>query len=234
MKTFHLFLVLMVAATVARAQTAINPLESTPYIEVTGEGELEIVPDEIYLQFTLKERMDGRSKTELDQIEKELKKKLSSAGFNLTDLTLADANADFVTIKRKKKDVLASKDYQMKLSQTGQIATLLDVLDEVKAENAYISRLDHSQMEQFKKDVKIKAAKNAHDKAQYLLGALGQKAGNILFIQERESYLQPYVRKAAALGMVADMQAESASEPEISFRKIKLNYKVFARFAIAE
>jgi len=235
MRTIYFTLILVLAAAFAHAQTVVNPLESTPYIEVTGEGELEIVPDEIYLQFTLKERMDGRDKTDLEKIEKDLKKKLSFARFNLSDLSLADANSDFVTVRRKKKDVLASKDYQMKLHETGEIAKLLDILDEVKAENAYISRLDHSKMDDFKKEVKIKAVKNAKEKANYLLGAVGEKTGKILFIQERDSYVQPYVRKMATLSLM-DEKADTPSlnEQDISFQKIKLNYKVFARFAIAQ
>jgi uncharacterized protein YggE len=233
MKTLYFTIVLVMLAGITRAQTVVNPLESSPYIEVTGEGELEVVPDEIYIQFTLKERMDGRDKTDLEKIEKELKKKLSAAGFKLTDLSLADANSDFVTIKRKKKDVLASKDYQIKLSSTSEIASLLDVLDDVKAENAYISRLDHSQMDEFKKEVKIKAVKNAKEKADYLLGALSERTGKVLFIQERDSYIQPYTRKMATLSMVAE-DSDQAPDQDLSFKKIKLNYKVFARFAIAQ
>lgn len=235
MKTVYLTFFLLLLAGITKAQTIVNPLESTPYIEVTGEGEMEIVPDEIYVQFTLKERMDGRNKTDLDKIEKDLKKKLSSAGFNLKNLSLADANSDFVTIKRKKKDVLASKDYQMELSKPEEIAKLLDILDEVKAENAFISRLDHSEMDELKKEVKIKAMKNAKEKADYLLGAVGEKTGKILFIQERDSYVQPYVRKMATLSMVAESEdTGKAADQDISFKKIKLNYKVFARFAIAQ
>ena len=34
------------------------PLDAAkPYIEVVGNGEMEIVPNEIYISFTLKERM---------------------------------------------------------------------------------------------------------------------------------------------------------------------------------
>lgn len=234
MKTFYFTLFLLLLATITQAQSNVNPLESTPYIEVTGEGEMEIIPDEIYLQFTLKERMDGREKTDLEKIEKDMKKKLSSAGFNLSDLSLADANSDFVVIKRKKKDVLASKDYQMKLSTTGEIAKLLDVLDDVKAENAFISRLDHSKMDDFKKEVKIIAIKNAKEKSDYLLGALDEKTGKILFIQERDAYIQPY-RKMATLSLMNESaDAPPIKEQDISFQKIKLNYKVFARFSIAQ
>lgn len=234
MKTLYLTMALLMAALFVKAQSVVNPLESTPYIEVTGEGELEVMPDEIYLQFTLKERVDGRTKTDIDKQESELKKKLKAAGFDLSNLSLADASSDYVVVKRKNKDVLASKNYEMKISTTAELANLLGVLDEVKAENTTIDRVDHSKMEELKKEVKIMAVKNAKEKADYLLGALDQKAGKVLFIQERETYVQPFVRKTMAFSMVQNEAADMSPAPEdgIDFQKIKLNYKVFARFAI--
>ena len=233
MKTVYFLLALILISPFTKAQTMVNPLESTPYIEVTGEGELEVMPDEIYLQFSLKERYDGRNKSDLNELESQMKKKLSSSGFDLKNLSLADANSDYVNIKRKKKDVLASKDYQMKIGTTPELSKLWDILDELKAENAFISRVDHSQMDDLKKEVKIMAVKNAKEKADYLLNALAQHTGEVLFLQERESYVQPYVRKTMALSLM-DEKADSPSvaEQEIGFQKIKLNYKVFARFAI--
>lgn len=234
MKTLYLTLALVAATLFVKAQTALNPIESTPYIEVTGDGEMEIMPDEIYLQFMLKERVDGRTKTDIDKQESELKKKLKAAGFDLNNLSLADASSDYVVVKRKNKDVLASKNYEMKIGTTDELAKLLGVLDEVKAEDTAIDRVDHSNMEELKKEVKILAVKNAKEKAVYLLGAVDQKAGKVLFIQERETYMQPFVRKTMAYSMIGDESAEMAPVPEdaIDFQKIKLNYKVFARFAI--
>jgi len=234
MKTIYLFLALLLFSPFVMAQNYPTPLESTPYIEITGEGEMEVMPDEIYLQFSLQERYDGRTKSDLNKLESEMKRKLASAGFDLNKLSLADASSDYVKIKRRKKDVLASKDYQMQIETTDELAKLWDILDELKAENAFISRVDHSQMEELKKEVKIMAVKNAKEKADYLLNALDQQTGKILFLQERESYIQPYVRKTMAAMSTMNESADSTpvTEQELGFQKIKLNYKVFARFAI--
>ncbi len=233
-KTIYTMLLLLIINSALFAQSPVNPLESTPYIEVTGEGEMEVVPDEIYLQFTLKERYDGRTKIELNNLEKKMRQLLQKNKFNLEDLSLADANADFITIKRKKKDVLASKDFIMKVSGTGELTKLLEILDEVDAQNAFVSRVDHSQMDELKKEVKIKAVKNAKEKATYLLSAVGEQAGNVLFLQERESYVPiPMMRNKMMTSMIEmETQDDIQQEPEILFQKIKLNYKIFARFAI--
>jgi len=238
MKTIYPILFVLLVSSMSYAQTPSNPLESTPYIEVTGEGEMEVVPDEIFLQFTLKERYDGRNKTELDDLEKKLYQLLRKNNFDPEDLSLADANADYVKVRWRKKDVLSSKDYVLKVSTTDELSGVWNVLDEVGAENAFISRVDHSQMEELKKTVKTEAVKNAKEKASYLLEAAGEKAGRVLFMQERENFSPVYmVRTKQLSGTAANENADAGAglqEPEISFQKIKLNYKVFARFAILE
>ncbi len=233
MKTIYLFLTLLFAANITMAQNQTNILESSPYIQVSGDAEKEVIPDEIYLQFTLQERYDGKNKVQLDDLETELKQLLRKNDFNLENLTLADANADYITIKRKKKDVLASKDFEVKVATTGQLTNVWNILDEVQAQNAYVSRVDHSQMEELKKEVKIMAVKNAKDKATYLLSAVDEKIGRVLYILEQTSYIQPYMRKSQVISSVSmiDMEREETL-PEISFQKITLKYTVSARFAI--
>lgn len=219
-----------------QAQQQVNPLESTPYIEVTGEGETEIVPDEIFLRFTLKERYDGKKKTALDELEKEMRQLLAKNKFSIENLSLADANSNYITIKRQKKDVLQSKDFILKVSTTHELTDLWNILDEVEAQNAFVSRVDHSRMEEFEKEVKIKAVKNAKEKADYLLSAVGEQSGKILFLQERENFSPMYMTKSVQRAEVAmadsGIDNSTPAEPAISFQKIKLNYKVFARFAI--
>lgn len=234
MKTINLtvfFFLLFIISSFAQSEA--NPLLSTPYIEVTGEGEMEVVPDEIYLHFTLKERYDGKEKVNIEDLEKKLKQHLKVNHFDLSKLSLADADADYVVIKRKKKDVLASKDYILEVNSTKELADVWEILDEIDVSNAYIQRVDHSNMDEFKKEVKIEAIKNARDKASYLLEAIGQKVGKALFIQERENFVQPYAR-LKGVAMQTDMAADTPplKDSAISFKKIKLNYKVFARFAI--
>ena len=234
MKTIHLFLALLLFSGIAGAQPLPNPIESTPYIEVTGEGSMEIIPDEIFLQFTLKERYDGRDKISLDNQEKKLYTLLRKNGFNAEDLSLADANADYVTVRWRKKDVLASKNYVLKIKTTDELSEVWQILDEIGADNASVRKVDHSQMETLKKEVKIAAVKNAKEKAGYLLAAVGEKVGKVLFLQERENFTPVYTMRTKLASTEAEDTGTGISKSEISFQKIKLNYKVFARFAIEE
>ncbi len=229
-------LILLICALFPFAVGAQVPLDAAkPYIEVVGVGEMEIVPNEIYISFTLKERMDGKKKIEIDSQEKELKKQLQKAEFDLEKLSLADASSGFVTVKRKKQEVLASKNYVIKVATTGEIASVFEVLDNVEALNADITRVAHSEIEKYRKEVKILAMKAAKEKAGYLLEAVGETVGKPLMIQEREMYddIMPVTRMANMKAMAMEDSGLAAEDiPELTFQKIKLKYSVFARFAI--
>jgi len=233
MKTRILALFIALLPLMAMSQEVTQGKE-TPYIEVVGNGEMEIIPDQIYISFTLKERMDGKTKILIEDQEKEMKKKLMKLEIDLADLQLADANSDFIKIKRKKNDVIASKDYLLKVSSTGTLAKVFDLLDEIDAFNAGIQRVDHSKIKEFRKEVKMKAVQDAKEKAGYLLSAIGETVGKPLFIQERESFdeFQPLMRKSVMANMAMDAASAEEALPELSFQKIKLKYAVFARFAI--
>lgn len=234
MKTKFLLTLLVILPFCSRSQEP-APGKETPAIEVIGTGEMEIVPDEIYIAFTLKERYDGKTKIAIEDQEKELKKRLIKLGIDLKDLQLADATSDFIKIRRKKSDVIASKDYLLKVKTTAEIARVFELLDEIDAFNANIERVNHSQLENYKNEVKMAAIKAAKEKATNLLAAIGETIGKPLLIQERETYedFQP-MRKMGAVAMMAVAKDEAPEEalPEISFQKIKLKYTVFARFAI--
>jgi hypothetical protein len=233
MKTKILGLLIALLPILAMSQENTTGKE-TPFIEVVGQGEMEIVPDQIYISFTLKERFEGKKKIELEDQEKEMKKRLMKMDIDLKDLQLADANSDFITIKRKTKEVIASKDYLLKVSTTATLGKVFELLDEINAFNANIQRVDHSEIKKFKKEVKMLAVQEAKEKAGYLLSAIGETVGKPLFIQERESYdeFQPMRKSAVMMNMVMDAAPAEEALPELSFQKIKLKYTVFARFAI--
>jgi len=233
MKYILILTVIVFTFRVSEAQY-VQPGQEKPYIEVVGSGEMEIIPNEIYIGFTLKERMDGKNKITIESQEADVKKQLQKAGFDLDKLSLADASADYVTVKRKNKEVLASKNYLMKVATTSEVASVFEVLDNVQALNGDITRVAHSEIEKYRKEVKILAIKAAKEKAGYLLEAIGETVGKPMMIQERESYddIMPMPRMAN-MKMAMSADAEFAEEvPEISFQKIKLKYSVFARFEI--
>lgn len=234
MKTRILFLFLVIFPYWSFSQETPSGKE-IPYIDVVGSGEMEVIPDQIYISFTLKERFDGKKKMEIEDQEKELKKRLLKLDIDLKDLQLADATSDYIKIKRNKKDVIASKDYILKVTSTATLADVFEILDDIKAFNANILRVDHSDIKNLRKQVKMMAVKDAKEKAAYMLEAIGESLGKPIFIQERESFDEmPRMQMAAVMMKGADdaNQDKESELPELSFQKIKLKYQVSARFAI--
>ncbi len=91
--------------------------------------------------------------------------------------------------------------------------------------------MDNSEIEKYRKEVKIKAMKAAKDKADYLLNAIGERTGKPIYIQER-SY-QPYYRGRSNM-MVKSAGYSAEADYQLDFQKMTLRYEVFARFEIAE
>lgn len=216
-------------------QTITNKTE--PSIEVTGFAEKEIVPDEIYISIQLKERNEDRTKLTIEKQETDLKKALQSIGISLENLSLSDANADYVKVKWNSKEVITRKNYTLKVSTATEVGKVYEQLEKLGIQDAYIARVYHSKLEQFKKDIQVDAIKNAKEKADYLLGALGEKTGRPLSINENFNQYQPvYTTLERQQGVYkfseSDFIGSSDKSQEIEFQKIKLQANIYVRFEI--
>ena len=67
MKTLFITIIIFCAHSIM-AQTAVTKEEQTPYIEVLGSSEMEIVPDEIYVEIVIRERFDNKLKVTIDRL----------------------------------------------------------------------------------------------------------------------------------------------------------------------
>jgi hypothetical protein len=214
--------------------------QSSPYIEVSGTSEMDVVPDELFITITLMERMEGKEKITIDKQETDLKKNLKELNIDLANLTLNNANADYRTVRRKDKDVMISKSYVLKVSNTEALSKVYERLDKMNAYDAYISKYTCSKIQEFQKENRIKAIKAAQDKATYLLVAIGQQAGQPIQITETENYVEdgqggyrPMMNKMMLSNtVVAD--GSTTSEESISFRKIKIRASFQAKFLIVK
>jgi uncharacterized protein YggE len=199
------------------------------FIEVTGTDETEITPDELFLTITLQE---SKERPAIQKQEEELKQSIKELGIDLSNLTLNSANADYGKVRLMKKDVQVSKSYILKISNAEMIGKVYEKLDKINAQDAYISRVDHSKMTEIKKESRIKAIKAAREKVDYLLAAVGQQAGQPIQITEVENYIQNFVPNVI-MAKRATFAAESMDDnQEISFKKIKLKTSFLVRYEI--
>ena len=225
--TFMLFAILVSSFSFAQIQP------EPPYIEVTGTADKEIIPDKIYISIHLTERYDGKKNITLEEQDIALKKGLTKLGIDLKELSLSGANADYMTIKWKRKDALNQANYQLLVNNATAVSNVFQLLDELDIKNAYIEKVDHSKIEQLKQEVRIEAIKAAKQKADYLLTAINEKTGNALIVRENEQQYYPVY----AANMRMDKRESSLSSnnepvPEIEFQKIKINASVYVKFSI--
>lgn len=66
-------------------QTNTIKAEEQPYIEVTGTAEKEIVPDEIHIGITIREKYVNKVKVTIEEQEDKLKNAVSSLGIDLAN-----------------------------------------------------------------------------------------------------------------------------------------------------
>ena len=224
---------------------ALNPLfaqekEPTPHIEVTGTARMDIMPDEIYVSITIREREDGRDKIDVETQEAQLKKGLQSIGISLDNLKLSDSESDYVKIRWKKKEVISSKQYMLKLATAQEVSKTFEKLDELKIQDAYISKTERSDIVELRKQLRIDAIKAAKEKADYLLNAIGEETGHALEVRENiQDYGYRYNSMANNIQTYTNIRSiseESSKEilPEIGFQKIRLESSIYVKFEIKQ
>jgi uncharacterized protein YggE len=223
------------------SQTYTTSQDEIAAIEVIGFAEKEIVPDEIYIAITIRERESGKDKITIDKQETDLKEALQSIGISLDNLSLSDANANYVPVKWSKKDVVTKTEYVLKVSDAVMVGKVFEKLDELKITEAGIARVSHSKLEDYKKEVRIMAITAAKDKADYLLKAIDQERGRAIKVNEQtlnhrmdDSNLNIRGGRSDAQYYYIDGLKMSSidSDKIIKFEKIKLQSSIYVMFEI--
>lgn len=235
MKALFSTLIMSIIASYSWAQTPENTVNDLSYIEVTGYAEKKVIPDEIFIAITIKERQEGKDKTTIEDQESELKEGLANMGIPLSNLMLSDANADYIRVKWSKKDVIARHQYLLKLGSAEMVGKVFSYLDEIKIQDAFISHVDHSEIIELRKEVRIMAIKAAKEKADYLLNAIGEETGTPMIVREVDAnmYRQDAYLNTRSAGVVSYSEVPvQEKKMEIEFRKIELQSRIYVKFGI--
>ncbi|MBV9964019.1 MAG: SIMPL domain-containing protein [Parafilimonas sp.] len=239
MKKIFLALTATMCLIIANAQTDNTIRQRT--INVNGHSELEITPDEIYIDIELREyNKKNGDKIDIETIRNQFLSAVKSMNIADTDVVVQgysgwDGNYWWYQKNKKKNpDMKAGITYEVKVKTVDDMDKLVDKLDDEATQNFYISRTSHSNMDSIKKQLKIKAIKNAKEEAVSLASALGDNVGNALTINdpnESSNYPQPMV--FSLRGKVADVADQAASAPmNVDFKKIKIEMNVNVIFEL--
>ncbi len=202
-------------------------IHNVPYIEVTGQGKMEISPNEIYLSIFINEA--DRGKLSMEKLEKDMLKRLTSLGID-TDkqLKVLSFNSGFRNRVLGQK-INTSKRYELMLQKTKQVPQVFAELERLNISNINLIRVDHSERETLEIEVKVAAVRSAKEKAEQMLAELGKKVGDPLFIQEFNRRNYGFQDEFAAR---TSSFAETESLPDLDFRTIVIQYNIQVRFAI--
>ena len=204
-------------------------------IAVQGSAEMEVIPDEIYFTITLKEYEKDRKKTSISQLEQQLAKAVKRQG-------ISDENFQVENIygynwnyrKKRSENFLASKSYRLKLEDLNKMNDLLAQLDERGVQSVNVTNYTHSKIENFRKELKLKALIAAKEKAGYLLAGIGEELGGVLEVSEVE--LGPpvtYKTSRAYSNLALEYDEAAGQQPvNIDFKTIKLRFVINAVFEI--
>jgi len=235
----HCFLLMTLAIIMPSFGQTKSEIEEKPYIEVIGTAEQEIVPDQIYINITLREKYENKEKITIESQEDKLKTSLKEIGVDITNLALSDANADYVKIRYKTKDVLTKKEYLLKVTNATLVGQVFQKLDKLNINDAFIGKVDHSKMDSLKKELRITAIKAAKNKADYLLGAIGEVTGKALLVRETDqanTYNNLNFRggRVASYSNVRFLDGDKIDneDEEIQFQKIKIQASIYVKFSI--
>ena len=243
MKKAILLSSLMIGAVLFPSFSQTTPVSQTPpvrKIEVAGFAEMEVVPDEIYFNVSLREYFNDeknqKDKVIISTLEKQLIKAIADAGLPKDILSVAGVGGyqNYVDKKKKPATFLEAKQYEIKVSAPDKLDGILSKIDARGIQYANVGRVEHSKREEFKKQVKIDALKAAKEKATYLVAALDQKLGQVLDIREMDEniqYPQPMMMKANMRSFSAE-SADAVTDSDVTYQKIKISYRMQAAFEI--
>lgn len=206
------------------------------YIEVTGKAEMEVIPNQVYLQIIVNEK-DFKGK-ELHEIEQRMLAKLEKLGIDVSkNLTIKDMVSNFKNYWLKGSTINTTKEYQLEVDKAQTAGQVIQELASIGISNISIDRIAHSDIQKFRLEVKENAVKAAKEKASTLTKAIGQNIVKAIYIEELDYGISSQLR-GRAMGLsnmiVQGYYAEAPrdKQPEIEFEKIKLQYAVLVRFSM--
>jgi uncharacterized protein len=217
-----------------------NPFPKT--ISVSGSAEMEIVPDEIFVNVLLSEyQKKGEPKKDIETIKTNFLESCKVVGIpdSVISIISYSGNNNYYFIRKRKKntDLFASITYQVKFKSSKLMDDLVEKLDDNATQNFQIVSTSHSKIIEFRRQLKIKAVQAAKEKGIYLTEAVGEKLGEAITIYEPGEW-QPsyYDNYAYGNSLLSNYRMDSIrvrpETPEVDFKKLKLKYEVSVVFAL--
>lgn len=206
-------------------------------ISVSGEGIVEVIPDEVILNIRV-EHMANNAKEAKDRNDEAVNNVLKFC--KKMNIDRKDIRTQYVNLNK-------NYDYQEKRYQYSANQAIHIVLRDLKKYEALMqglldsgtNRIDgiafqSSELEKHQAEARKKAIHNARQKAKEYAGALQQHVGNAITISENAVYdpRAPILNKAMSFDEAASSGIRNAGGPTIAIGEIKVSATVQVTFEL--
>lgn len=202
--------------------------QTIPSVSVNGSSQVKVTPDEIYLRITLDEG-DTKGKDVIEAQRKRLFSALRRCGVDIEkQLTLLDMSSEYF----RRGSSLATTQYELKLTSAEAVRAVFEALDKDGITNVSVTRTASSKIDDYRRQARQEAIRNAQSRARDLAEAIGQSIGACFEINDYTSEARvTNSRVMMAKSAAVDMAAEEV-EPNVEFEQIVINYNVSAKFVL--
>lgn len=214
--------------------------EKQAYIEVTGSAEMTLIPDDIELEIVLAH--PGNSKNSVEVLDKKFFDALEAHG-------IPKAAVSFVSVDNpyywyywwwEYRHYYNSKTYKLKLDCKKYDFSFINDIKPEFIRSIRITKSSHSQITDYRRQVKVEAMKAAKEKAADLLESIGQKAGKVFEVIEMPEpvnnnnwYNRYNIQNETSNCIVSQPSSASNSSVGESFvPAIRLRFEIKAKFEI--
>lgn len=210
-----------------------------PHVTVAGEAEINIAPDEVRFDVTL-QSFSKELKTAKTQTDERLKGLIALAKKH--GVAESDTQTDYVKVDPRFKGNDESKSFLGYWVRKDLVFTLRDV---TRAEGLLSEVLDYgvwrinsirfqtSQMRKYRDQARDLAMKAAREKAAALAGAVGQKIGKAITIEEEMPNTgNPAQANYSSNAVSIDRSDSTESEGTLALGLIKVSARVTVKFVL--
>ena len=234
MKKIKLITFFTIAFLIGQSQTK-NFLDQ-PYIEVAGNADTLVTPNEIFIKIYISEK-DTKDKVSIEELEIKMANSLKSLGIDIEkNLITSDMSSNFKFYFLKSKDIIKSKQYILKVGDAVTASKVFIQLEDIGISNTSIDRVNYSDIEGMKNILRTKAIENARARAIALTKPLNQSLGSAIHITDNEVYnvnqqLQGRISGVVVVGYASKGKA-SDDMSKIEFEKISILTNINVKFIL--
>ncbi len=218
------------------AQTQTKNFLDQPYLEVAGNADTLLTPNEIYIKIIITEK-DTRDRISVEDQELKMYNALKAFGIDVEkNLTTSDMSSNFKFYLLRSKDVMKSKQYILRVSDAVTASKVFIELENLGISNTSIERVDHSDLESIRNLLRSEAVENARIRAIALTEPLKQTVGHAIHIADNEVYSNSNQLQGRLDGVVVvayGIKKNAGAElPKIEFEKIKVASNINVKFML--